>query len=34
MTMHSKGKPVSFPEIIEAAKSFYVEMKITNMHVL
>jgi hypothetical protein len=31
MAVRFKGKPVSLPVIIEAAKSSYAEMKITDM---
>jgi hypothetical protein len=31
-TQHSKGKPVTEPTIIEKAKYFYDEMKITDTH--
>jgi hypothetical protein len=30
--MHSEGKPVTEPMIIERAKSFYGEMKITDKY--
>jgi hypothetical protein len=31
--MHGEGKPMSGPLIIEEAKSFYDEMKITDLSV-